>query len=95
MEIYGERSVYLSSLRSADVAMVAVMEEPKDHEAKVGQYCVCVCVCSTVNGVQLYVLVSVWWHHLLRCHQTIYVLSLRTSLLHNKLAQPTSCEQAE
>ena len=35
-----------------------------------------VCVCSTVNGVQLYVLVSVWWHRLLRCHQTIYVLSL-------------------
>ena len=47
MEIYGERSeifVYLSSLRSAYVAMVAVMEEPRDHEAKVGQYCVCVCV---------------------------------------------------
>ena len=55
--------------------MVAVMEEPRDHEAKAGQYCVCVCG-STVNGVQLYVLVSVWWHHLLRCHQTIHVLSL-------------------
>ena len=77
MEIYDERSeifVYLSSLRSADVTMVAVMEEPRDHEAKVGQCCVC--VCSTVNGVQLYVLVSVWWHRLLQCHQTIYVLSL-------------------
>ena len=56
MEINGERSeifVYLSSLRSAYVAMVAVMEEPRDHEAKVGQYCVCVCVlncqrCATV-----------------------------------------------
>ena len=49
MEIYGERSkifVYLSSLRSADVAMVAVMEEPRDHEAKVGQYCMCVLNCQ-------------------------------------------------
>ena len=50
MEIYGERSeifVYLSSLRSADVTMVAVMEEPRDHEAwKVGQYCVCVLNCQ-------------------------------------------------
>ena len=54
MEIYGERSeilVYLSHLQSAYVAMVAVMEEPRDHEAKVGQYCVCACVCAQLSMV--------------------------------------------
>ena len=67
MEIYGERSeifVYLSSLRSADVAMVAVMEEPRDHEAKVGQYCVCVLNCQWCATVYSASLVSVYYSNL-------------------------------
>ena len=64
VEIYGERSEILcSSSWNADV--VAVMAAALS---------VCVLICGwVVNGVKLYVLVSVWWHCLLQCHQIILI----------------------